>query len=107
MKNTMNFTSFIDNWPESRKDNFSYKGFKTLFDYLTEFEESTGEELEFDPVAFDCEFSEYANIEELANDYSNYFDPELNEEDNLHNLMQHTQVINITGTDGYIINTQF
>ena len=61
MKDTINKDQFIS-WfrsSDTYKNNFSYEGLSALFDYLEEMEESTGEELEFDPVALCCEFEEY------------------------------------------------
>tara|TARA_R100000900_G_C3229207_1_gene142675 strand:- start:122 stop:418 length:297 start_codon:yes stop_codon:yes gene_type:complete len=53
------------------KNNFSYDGLKHLYDYLWEFSEDIGEVIEYDPVAFCCEYSEYENIQEV---YDNYQD---------------------------------
>lgn len=47
-----------------RPDNFSYEGLGALFDYL----ESMDEEVEFDPIAICCYFSE-DTIEAIARDY--------------------------------------
>ena len=72
MKDTINKNQFI-NWfrsNEQYKNNFSYEGLSALFDYLEEMEESTGEELEFDPVALCCEFEEYDNFEEFQKEYN-------------------------------------
>lgn len=41
-----------------RKENFSYEGLSVLFDYLEEYEESTGQEIELDVIALCCEYSE-------------------------------------------------
>ena len=60
----VNFNEFCD-WfskSDSYKNNFSYDGKKALFDYLEEYEESTGEQIEFDMVAICCEYSEYTNL---------------------------------------------
>ena len=64
---TLGFYEFMDNWPESRKNQFSYDGKKALFDYFDELDES----IEFDPVAICCDFTEYQNATEGA---SNYFE---------------------------------
>ena len=71
MKDTINKYQFIDWFRSSANyvNNFSYEGLEALFDYLEEFEEDTGTELEFDPVAFACEFSEYENLQELQENY--------------------------------------
>jgi hypothetical protein len=47
--------AFVD---AGRKDQFSYEGLGLLFDYLEEYEESTGEEIELDVIALCCEYSE-------------------------------------------------
>jgi len=53
----------------TRPDNFSYEGLGALFEYLEEWEESTGSKIEFDPIAICCEYSEYTNISEYNSDY--------------------------------------
>ena len=47
--------AFVD---AGRKDQFSYEALGLLFDYLEEYEESTGEEIELDVVALCCDYSE-------------------------------------------------
>ena len=48
---------------DSYKDNFSYSGAKALFEYLEDYTEQTGEAMDFDPVAWCCEFSEYKDLD--------------------------------------------
>ena len=69
MKTTVNFSMFCDSFSEQYKDNFTYAGKKALFEYLEQYEEETGEELECDIVAFCCDYSEYSDLEELAENY--------------------------------------
>lgn len=69
MKMTMNFSQFIDNWPESRKDQFSYGALRAIYDYYEEYEENTGEEVEYDPVAICCEWSEYKTAWDAMEQY--------------------------------------
>jgi len=57
MKQTINFSQFVDGF-SNRKDNFSYSGLKALFNYFEELEESGCGEIEFDPIAICCEFTE-------------------------------------------------
>ena len=59
MKQTIGFSQFCDAFSDTYKDNFSYKGKRALFDYLEEYEESTGEEIELDTVALCVEYTEY------------------------------------------------
>ena len=61
-----------------RKDQFSYEGLNALFDYLEDYEDSTGEELELDVIALCCDYSE-DTVEAIAANYSidlNDADPE-------------------------------
>ena len=81
MKQSINKYAFIDAFNEIRPDNFSYEGLKALYEYLTEFEDESGGELELDVIAFCCEFTEYANIDEYLREYrsdllQDYDDPE-------------------------------
>lgn len=57
--------------PENENGNFSYEGLRNLFQYL----ENTTEEdnpLKLDVIALCCDFTEYADIEDFLNNYSNY-----------------------------------
>ena len=61
MKTTVNFTAFADAFEaQGRGDNFSREGLQELFDYLEEYEESTGEQIELDVIAICCDYSEYS-----------------------------------------------
>jgi len=71
MFDTVTRNDFIE-WfrkSEQRKNQFTYEGLDALFDHLEEYEESTGEKIEFDPIAICCEFTEYENIEEYNKNY--------------------------------------
>jgi len=45
---------------------WSYEGAFALVEYLENLEDDTGEEMEFDAVALRCDFSEYPNAREAA-----------------------------------------
>ena len=49
---------------------FSYAGGTALFDYLEDYEESCEVELELDPIAIRCEFTEYADLAEIQAEYT-------------------------------------
>ena len=51
------------------RDNFSYDGLKALFEYLEEYEEGTGEEVELDVIALCCDYMEYDSLNEYNRDY--------------------------------------
>lgn len=52
-----------------RKENFTYEGLDLLFDYLEEYEENTGEEIELDVIALCCEYSE-DDVDTIIENYS-------------------------------------
>ena len=54
----------------SYNKNFSYEGKRALFEYLEQYEDETGEEIELDIIALCCEYSEYNNIEEYLKEYT-------------------------------------
>jgi len=94
MKKTLSFYDFCDEWEkwEDRKNTFSYEGKKALFEYLEEYEESTGEEIELDIIALCCDYTEYESFEEFKADYSNI--------KTLGELQDRTQYIPIYNNDG-------
>jgi len=70
MKQTINFYQFRDAFRSAdRMNNFSPDGLNLLFDYLEEYEDSTGEEIELDVIALCCDYAE-ATIDELIDSYS-------------------------------------
>ena len=69
MKQSINKSQFAAAVMSIRPDNFSRRGLVALFDYLEDYEESTGEELELDVIALCCEFSEFENLEEFQENY--------------------------------------
>lgn len=97
MTSYVDFNEFLDTFKSSDnyKDNFTYEGLKALFNYLEEYEEQSGESLEFDMVSLCCQFSEYDNFEELKANYSDI--------ENMEELEGKTQVIKIEGQEGFII----
>ena len=70
MKTNINEYEFCRWFEMHRPNNFSYNGLRALYDMLTSYEEDTGEEIEYDPIAFCCEYTEYENIEEFWKDYN-------------------------------------
>lgn len=93
MKTTVYFSEFRDYFHEIRPDNFSYQALRILFDYLEEFEESTGEEVEFDVIGICCDFSE-DSFENIADLYGIELDSETDEDE------QKQQVIDFLQSEG-------
>ena len=92
MKDTINIYHFSDAMIEH---GFSYEGAKALFEYFEQYEQDTGEEMEFDPIAFRCSFDEYENLQEIKKNYKNI--------ETLEDLQNHTTVIEIPNSDRLII----
>ena len=95
MKDTIEQYQFVEWFQKHRPDNFTHEGCKALFAYLEELEWDTGEEMEFDPIAFCCEYSEFATIEECLEHYDNI--------ESIDELRDNTSVIEVEGTDAIII----
>jgi hypothetical protein len=75
------------------KNNFSYYGITALYEYLTEYEESTGEQIELDVCAICCDYAEHDTALECATQYGQFKDEEQTEEYALEWLQEQTQVI--------------
>jgi len=69
MKQSINMYDFERAFKNFERDNFSYDGLKALFEYLEEYEDSTGEEVELDVIALCCEYMEYDSLKEYNDDY--------------------------------------
>ena len=69
MKQTVNEHTFHRAFEQLRPDQFTYQGLNALYDYLTDFEDGTGEEVELDVIGICCEYSEYESISEYNQDY--------------------------------------
>jgi hypothetical protein len=73
MKEYVTESTFIDAFKQSdtRKNQFSYEGLKALYEYFEEYEDSTGEELEFDMIGICCEYMEYDSLKQYNDEYGN------------------------------------
>ncbi len=69
MKTTLTTSEAADILFKDSNANWSYAGARALAEYLEEYEESTGEKLEFDHVALRCDFSEWDSLQDWAVDY--------------------------------------
>ena len=72
MRMTMTVYDFVDKMMAIRPNNFSRAGLFELFEYLNEMDEN----MEFDPIAICCEYTEYENLEEYHHDYYTTCDPD-------------------------------
>ena len=70
MKKSIGFCEFCDSFRDAdRNENFSYEGKRALFDYLEEYEDGSGEEIELDVVALCCDFYE-DDVDDIISNYS-------------------------------------
>lgn len=96
MKQTINYYDFDRAFEVAdRLDNFSAAGRRALFEYLGEYEEDCGVEIDLDVIALCCEYTEF---EDLA-DYCEQYSPV----DSLDEVEANTVVIRIPDSDGFII----
>lgn len=101
MKDTVTLNTFREEMIKE-EHGFSWEGATALFDYLVELEEDTGEEMEFDPIAFRCEFSEYESLKELNKNYPDYnYYPVMSNK--LSDYQERTTVIEVPNTQRIII----
>ena len=88
MKQTVTECMFIDAFDKCRPENFSYEGLRALFNYLEEVEEATEEEMEFDVIAICCDFTEYDNLQEFNDNYTECNCEEINDIDEYTTFIQ-------------------
>ena len=75
MIDTVTQTEFVDRFVKiDRENNFSYWGRIALFEYFEQLEEDLGEQIEFDPIAICCEYTEYESLDELNEVYGKEFE---------------------------------
>jgi len=74
MFQSVGFCDFTDAFrAHDRQDQFTYDGLRILFDYLEEYEDSTGEKIELDVIALCCDYREYT-LEDINREYQEEFD---------------------------------
>lgn len=106
MKQTLTKDMFRFQMNQIRPNNFSYEGQGFLFDYLEMFENDTATELEFDPIAICCDFSEMSIYDvidafNLDIDYERNVDIQV-----LDYLENNTHIVGLT-TDNNVIFQNF
>ena len=70
MKQSINFSAFVDAFhAHNRYDSYGYEALKVIFEYLEEYEDSTGEEIELDVIAICCDYDS-AHYTDIASNYS-------------------------------------
>lgn len=67
---TVNTSELFHDLKAMGRDNFSYEGAKALMECLDEFSDDIGEPIEYDPIAFCCEYSEYESLQDFNEQYN-------------------------------------
>ena len=86
---TITLSKFRDYFFQSDlyKNNFSSEGLRALYNYLWDFSEDIGNDIEMDYIAFSCDFNEYEDFKHFQEDYKDI--------GNMDDLEQQTEVIKI------------
>ena len=101
MIKTITEWDFVNSFDDvNRSNNFTVAGRKALFEML----EELSPDMELDPIAICCDFTEYASLEEWKQDYGYEADEDEDEEDDyaLDYLRDQTLVLEL-GNGGIII----
>jgi len=110
MKQSVNFSSFVDAFRSmDRYDQFGYSALRVIFDYLEEYEESTGEQVELDVIAICCDYS-VDHWQDIADNYSIELDKSDSEEDQLQQVkdfLESSTIMLGETDDGQIVYQQF
>lgn len=69
MKKTLSTSDIANALRQDDNAIWSWAGARALAEWLEEYEETTGDELELDVVAIRCDWSEYASLTEWADEY--------------------------------------
>ena len=92
MRQTISKNEFVEAFEAmGRSDNFSRAGRRALFEFLEELEDDLGEEIELDPIALCCDWSEFASAKEACAEYG--LDEDESERLNLEILREHTDAL--------------
>ena len=94
MKQSITESYFVDQIVGDEYNNMSYDGARALYEYFEQLEEATGE-MEFCKVEIRCAFTEYENIEAIAEQYDHI--------KTLNDLRDYTQVIEVPNSERLII----
>ena len=98
MIQTINKSEFTSAFHRAgRGDQFSYEGLIALYDYLEDYEDSTGEQIELDVIALCCDYTEYEDLEAFQEDYGDDYR-------SIDEIGQATTVIMFAGTSFIIQN---
>ena len=97
---TLTRSQFTGN--ETMRASFTYEAAGALFDWYTDLAEGCGEPVEFDPVGFRCDWSEYS-LDELQDDYGHLLDEWQEPEDLPVILNNFTTIIKLPAVQTWLV----
>ena len=107
MKTTVSIYDFRDAFRQyGRADNFSYDGLRVLFEFLEEYEDSTGSEVELDVIAVCCEYDE-GKPEDVAKTYGIELEDDGNQLNNVLDWLHDQTIVCGVTEDGLIVYQAF
>jgi len=96
MKTTVQLHDFRSAFQQcNREDQFSYDGLTALFNFFQSCEDGMDTEIELDVIGICCEYTEYKNLRELQDVYSDI--------KSIEDLEDHTSLIPIDSSESFII----
>ena len=100
MIKTITEWDFVNSFDDvNRSNNFTVAGRKALFEML----EELSPDMELDPIAICCEFTEYASLEEWKQDYEYVAEDEDEEDDYALDYLRDQTLVLELGNGGIII----
>ena len=101
MYRTINEYEFRQAFKDMDRDNFSYDGYRALYEFLDEICSSDDKGFELDVIAICCDFTEYENLKEFQSEY--YDDVAGDKFKTIEEIEEETIVIRIEDSDSFII----
>ena len=101
MYRTINEYEFEQAFKNMDRDNFSYDGYRALYEFLDEICSSDDKGFELDVIAICCDFTEYENLKEFQSEY--YDDVAGDKFKTIEEIEEETMVIRIEDSDSFII----
>jgi hypothetical protein len=94
---TISLSTFRDYFfgSDQYKNNFTSEGLEVLYNYIWDYSEEVGKDIEMDYIGFACEFSEYEDFKHFQEDYKHI--------GNMEDLEYQTTVLRIPNSLGFII----
>lgn len=111
MKTTLKFSDFTKAFRDyGRENQFSFEGLSLIYDYITEYERESGEEVELDVIGICCDWSE-DSPEELVRAYDIDLGPALQDPEALplvvFEFMNDETIVAGVTSKGTIVYVQF